>query len=464
MTDFAIGSGQTARPMIARTPAWIHMAAEGALFAALLYVIWVLTPDLTALSGGGAASVGLRQQAAALSGTSIVNQLFWVGLAGVAGLTIAMAPRRFLRALPSLIPIGLLVGLALASAAWALDPAIALRRAIQFAITVAVFGFGVLYARHPIRVLQILFLALGLSLLLNLMALPFPGAYHQGGNVDGNFKGFAPHKNQLASLGVIALFVGAAAWRARAILLEKALWGFYMAGWTIILVLAQSKTSLGLVVAVPLIVFGISLLARLFSTSWPVAFLFAGGLAASIVLFVFFGLGISVSDLSQAVWGDSTFTGRTYIWTFALYSVPGHELLGYGYNSFWAIGLDSPALKARPEFIRELNDSHSGYLDLMLQLGWAGLTVFAVFLISMVRSFGWLHGYRPQIMILAWLVLIFMLIHNTMETSFLFGLNPLWMIMILMAFWPESIRQFLIDQERIVRARQALAQEADHER
>ena len=69
---------------------------------------------------------------------------------------------------------------------------------------------------------------------------------------------------------------------------------------------------------------------------------------------------------------DSTFTGRTDIWTFALQALQQRLATGYGFAAFWG----SSAIQDLPEgkeWAAFASHSHNGYLDTALGMGLPGL-------------------------------------------------------------------------------------------
>jgi O-antigen ligase len=79
---------------------------------------------------------------------------------------------------------------------------------------------------------------------------------------------------------------------------------------------------------------------------------------------------------------DVTFTGRIPLWLASWNDVLQRPWLGYGYRAYW-LGPDSPS-----QVIWYTDDGrytypshgHNAFLDLTLELGFVGLTVFAMFL------------------------------------------------------------------------------------
>lgn len=70
---------------------------------------------------------------------------------------------------------------------------------------------------------------------------------------------------------------------------------------------------------------------------------------------------------------DRTLTGRTEIWDAVIRLVP-NPLIGCGYESFW---LGDRLMKLWATFWYHPNQSHNGYLEIYLNLGWIGLFLLA---------------------------------------------------------------------------------------
>lgn len=81
--------------------------------------------------------------------------------------------------------------------------------------------------------------------------------------------------------------------------------------------------------------------------------------------------------LVQTLGRDSTFTGRTAIWSAALPLVP-NPILGAGFESFWM----GPRLSSVERSIhQDINQAHNGYIEIYLNLGWIGVLLLGVLLV-----------------------------------------------------------------------------------
>lgn len=301
-------------------------------------------------------------------GENPVLRLFWLpSYAITAGLCLWRI-KDLLRIWPAIIMLGLLVLLALASRYWSLDPATTQRRVMAMAIN----GMFALYlgarfrgAALP-RLLSLAALWMAVLSLVFVFAMPSVGVHH--GVNDGLWRGVWYEKNQMGLYMVIG-GISAAAWQAT--LPKPKLWPLLTLGLCTLLMLATaSKTSLiclmlglGLIVALKLIR--------------------RGGPALAVVA-VWFGvvcLGAGwwiwteySATLLTALGKDPTLTGRTGIWAEVLAASEKRPLLGYGYNAFW--GLESaPANWIRYQTGWIVPSAHNGWLDVLLGLGWVGVTL-----------------------------------------------------------------------------------------
>src|SRR5262249_31164767 len=88
------------------------------------------------------------------------------------------------------------------------------------------------------------------------------------------------------------------------------------------------------------------------------------------------------SGLVKSLGRDPTLTGRTAIWNVVL-GMSGNSLLGTGFESFW--------LGPRLEKIWKLywwhpNESHNGYIEVFLNLGWIGVLLLILLLVTGYRN------------------------------------------------------------------------------
>ena len=93
---------------------------------------------------------------------------------------------------------------------------------------------------------------------------------------------------------------------------------------------------------------------------------------------MFLGIG---SSLVGTLGRDTTFTGRTAIWQAALGLVT-NPILGAGYESFW---LGPRLLAVESQIAQGVNQAHNGYIEIYLNLGWVGVALLGLLLVTGYR-------------------------------------------------------------------------------
>jgi exopolysaccharide production protein ExoQ len=81
----------------------------------------------------------------------------------------------------------------------------------------------------------------------------------------------------------------------------------------------------------------------------------------------------------EALGKDPTLTGRTQIWGLVL-GLHTNPLVGTGFESFWLGPRLDKMRTALPNF--PINEAHNGYLEVYLNLGWAGVFFIALLLVT----------------------------------------------------------------------------------
>lgn len=106
-------------------------------------------------------------------------------------------------------------------------------------------------------------------------------------------------------------------------------------------------------------------------------------LLALVIFLIGFGAsapflgGTNVAVFSANLGRDETLTGRTEVWADVLPAMKQQPVLGYGFGSFWT--------DARREQY-DIPTAHNGYLDILLEIGWVGLALYTLWLLSCARQ------------------------------------------------------------------------------
>ncbi len=222
------------------------------------------------------------------------------------------------------------------------------------------------------------FLLIPASILFSKYYTHLGKGFGEGG--EGYYTGVATSKNELG--GICLLFGLGAVWRlcgyfrgkrssrrpglliAQGVVLGMVLWLFWK---------AQTMTALAcfLMAGALLIVACFPWFTR---RTWVVHTLVIVMLLVSFSA-LFLGVG---SGLLTTMGKDATLTGRTAVWDLVL-SLTKNRLIGTGFESFW--------LGPRQEKIWSVywwhpNEAHNGYIEVFLNLGWIGVSLLAVLLVT----------------------------------------------------------------------------------
>jgi exopolysaccharide production protein ExoQ len=105
-------------------------------------------------------------------------------------------------------------------------------------------------------------------------------------------------------------------------------------------------------------------------------------LVAGAIIFSLCGLFIDPSALLPSLGRNSTLTGRREIWT-AVLAMHSNPLLGTGFESFW---MGDRLERVWQMSVKGIQEAHDGYLEVYLNLGWAGLAFLAGIIVTGYRN------------------------------------------------------------------------------
>ena len=285
---------------------------------------------------------------------------------GLMLLLLLRRPRLLMRHMLTL-PCAALFGLlAIASTAWSLSPLLTLRRALPFALT-GLFGLWFAVRFPPQRqraILRAAFVALALATIAVVLFAPSIGLDHSPGHA-ADWQGVFTQKNACGRIMVLAtavLIFGERLTARRAATLVLFLF---------VLVMSGSRGAWIIEAALLLLWLAFAVARRLSSrarTSIAVAapFALAACAAAAAALYPHFA-GFFGRDL--------TLSGRTAIWSQVVRFIARRPLAGYGYDAFWR-GLSGPSLQIDAALHFVVEHAHNGFLEILLELGAAGLVLF----------------------------------------------------------------------------------------
>jgi O-antigen ligase len=356
-----------------------------------------------------------------------VNQAIWLGVAGLGLIAVRANVTRLYALLFATWPLLAVFGFCLMSASWSDQPIISLRRSAGLIVPAFCVLTALASMERPERAARVIYFSFWLALLINSASLPLPGAF----DGFGFFKGLTSNKNTLGALAALAILTGLGLSPLFIGLGRRVLLLVYVAGWAELLLLSVSKTSIALAVGIPFVFMFLAIISLSLQCSVRLVLLLLASASILIVTAVSLWLQLSIDELFGVFWHDTTFSGRTPIWAFMWNNIQLNWMGGIGFGSFWEAGNTSPNLYASLDYIRLLNQAHNGYIDLAATIGTIGLILVAFLLAHMMQRADSVRRSNPAAFRFAWLIFLFAVIHNMMESSLLLPFHMVWHVLLL---------------------------------
>ncbi|MBR1209094.1 O-antigen ligase [Bradyrhizobium sp. JYMT SZCCT0180] len=366
---------------------------------------------------------------------------------GLAVLMITLAARDNMRGLATLLTPSFLLfaGWICVTVVLSVDPATSMRRFVLTACVIAVTSTMLLLPKSQNELMRFLSIAalilLAVCYLGILLAPQF--AIHQATDpqeplLAGDWRGAFGHKNVAAGVMAMLLFLGIYIARSGALLSGAVIIGLS----SLFLFHAAGKSSLTLCFAVLLL----TSLTSVFRSFWVRAILLLTPLLLLNMLSVGTVMSEGLAAVAKLLPLDSTFTGRTDIWNFALDALRQRLATGYGFVAFWG-SKAFEELPAGKEWAAFAAHSHNGYLDTALGMGLPGLTLLIVVLvIAPLRNFqqadqGGNNGPLAMALLRIWLFGLYL---SAMESFFLDRADPLWFTFLVAVFGLHFLARFRV--------------------
>jgi O-antigen ligase len=323
--------------------------------------------------------------------------------------------------------IWVLIGIAVVSFVWSTNPSKTISRIIALSGT-SLFGLY-LATRYSIRQqIQLLAWMFGIAVVLSFVfAVALPKYGIMGGLHAGKWRGIYTHKNVLGKMMVPSIM----SFLLLAIDARKKrwlLWGGVSLS-VLLLLLSTSKTSLVNLITV-LAAFGIYGTFRWRYHRMLPALITITTVGIALRLW----LSANAEVLLGAMGKDTSLTGRGDLWPLVLNAIGQRPWLGYGFGAFWN-GLQSEASVIWYAASWPVPNSHNGFLDLLINLGILGLSVFVIgFLACILRSLVWVRlsktadGFWPM------LYLTYLVLANLAESSLMIQNDLFWVLYVAVAF------------------------------
>ncbi|HEX3672828.1 MAG TPA: O-antigen ligase family protein [Rhizomicrobium sp.] len=397
--------------------------AETAFLALLLMVFVGLAP----FAPRDPATLAIGESGFAGAGDAVRQILYLIVLLTTVGAALEL---RGLAAFRTVSPVfALLLGWCLLSAWWAPEEGVALRRAgLEVVIVLsAMLGVESIGVERALRLLRYVLIFV---LVVNWISIPLiHNAVHLPGESDpslvGDWRGLYFHKNiagAVSALSAIVFFFFALQTKS------KADWALFAAavGFT---VMTRSKSSIGLLpVALAM--------AWVYRAAWNRGMdraIILLSMALVAVLAVTFAI-VDAGAIARVFEDPTQFTGRTAIWQAEIAFLHDHPFFGAGFGSFADTGALSPLHGYVGEaWVTTEAHGHNAYLQVLVTIGGIGFVLAMIAFIAepLVRFFRARREDLPLYTLL-FAVFVFMILHNFLESDFLEGDGPAWVVFLLM--------------------------------
>jgi len=372
---------------------------------------------------GVAPSQALEMTASAPTGVTTLGGIAAQALANTLILALLLRRPRFLlgriAGFPWLVLPALLALLAIASAAWSLDPLLTLRRSVPFALA-GLFGLW-FAARFPparqLAILRLTMIALALATIALVLLNPALGLDHSSGHA-ADWQGVFTQKNACGRIMVLATAVILFGGRITAPRIASLLLFLF------VLIMSGSRAAWMIEASLLLLWLALAFARRigprlrvLLAVAAPVKF---AALGAALLL--------GIHQLAPLVGRDPTLSGRAAVWAQVARFLVQRPLFGYGYDAFWR-GMQGPSFQIAASIHFVVVHAHNGFLEIALELGAAGLLLFAI---SWVRAWlrlwpFWLSG---EIAPIAWplAILVLVVLYDLDENTLLIYNGLFWIL------------------------------------
>ena len=332
--------------------------------------------------------------------------------------------------------IWLLVGIAMASVWWTLEPDITLRRSILLLGT-TVFGAYIAVRYNLREQLELLTWVFGSIIVLSFLfaiALPNTGimTFQEGGAHTGAWRGIMTHKNLLGRIMVLSSMVFLLQGISQSKTKHKYRWIPWLGyGLSLILILlCTSKTALIVSLTLTVIIPLYRTWRRNYTQFIPfmIAVILVVGSAAILIVG-------QLDFIAASIGRDLTLTGRTNIWIVMWDIIQKRPLLGYGLNAVWQDWNNEATAYLWKQLEWECPYGHNGFMDLLAELGFSGLGLFLCsYVITYVKGIKWLRITNNVEGIWPLLYLAFLPLYNISESTLVANNSIFWILFVSISF------------------------------
>lgn len=314
---------------------------------------------------------------------------------------------------------------------FAIDPFVSFKRFFQYITTSLVFISFYLNTPDIRRLISIFKYLFGFYIFSTLIVcLIIPDAKDPSFNT---WRGFHATKNNLGQYASISIIFFSYLYLITKNKLEKIYSLFFLLLSFVLLIGSFSMTNIVLITIFIFLFIAINIKKIFQPLRLGQKFLF---LTITLIVLVFLSIALTnpeIFSLFFEITGkDPTLTGRTEIWALVLSQNINDLITGVGFQSFWI-----------PEKLSKIilfqywmpNQSHNGYVDMMLEIGLVGLTLFIALVYSLFKEVSFKDNGL-------WVSIVtFVLLLNFSEST-LIRPHHFTNVMFYCAFWTISFRKY----------------------
>ncbi|HEQ3486270.1 TPA: O-antigen ligase family protein [Vibrio cholerae] len=155
---------------------------------------------------------------------------------------------------------------------------------------------------------------------------------------------------------------------------------------------------------------------------------------ATLFTFVVIYYRFDILDYFYYNINEDFLTGRGRLWITMILHAENYLITGFGFNSVWGKGewsevYDTELYLNSPLWVEVLAASDGGYIDIIISLGIIGFFLFLLYIADTLVKILMLNDTKSKFFMLS--ILIFSVLHNITETTFLLSTNVIWFLFLL---------------------------------
>jgi exopolysaccharide production protein ExoQ len=303
---------------------------------------------------------------------------------------------------------------------WSAVRSVTLRHDISFLGTVC-FTFYLTIRYSWQELMKLVLTTLSICIILSCFFILFVPQLGTDSVYNGAWRGIFHHKNILGRISILSVLTWT--WYISYNSKKKFISSLFI-GVSFILLLKSSSTTSLLLTIIVIAIFPLYKFLRL-KRMLSAALLMFG---IPLISYVVFWFVKNYELIMNAMEKDVTLTGRTLLWQAIWKMVLEHPLFGYGFGAFW-LGEDGPSAYIWSVTNWKPSFSHNGYMEIILQTGFIGLTLFiATLFVNVMNAIKLINQDKRAERMFMLQFLLFSVFYNIAESTLLAPKSIFWIL------------------------------------